>query len=176
MHVLAVAATILVVAGTAVLSWSGLEKIRDRSALTSTASGLGLPAGLAAVAGTTVPLVELGTVAAVVLGAPRYLAAALFAVLGLTFAGSAVWSMVTGRDVACACFGASARKLGWSQVRALPLWLLVAWAMTRLPGAGFEERIGIFAGGMFVLAAVRAVPAIRMGIDARADRWATGGN
>jgi hypothetical protein len=176
MHALALAATVIVVAGTAVLTWSGLEKIRDRASLISTASGLGLPRGLAVIAGTAVPVAELGTVVAVVAGAPRYLPAALFAALGVTFAGSAVWSMLTGRDVACACFGSSARKLGWSQVWALPAWLLAGWAVTRLPGSGFDERIGIFAGGIFALALARAVPAIRLGIEARADRWAAGGN
>jgi hypothetical protein len=176
MPVLALASTTLVVAGTAVLTWSGLEKIRDRSPLISTAAGLGLPQGLAVIAGTVVPIAELGTVATVVAGAPRYLSACLFAALGITFASSAVWSMLTGRVVACACFGASARKLGWFQVGTLPLWLLAGWAMTRLPSSGFDERGGIFAGGMFALAVVRAVPAIRLGIEARADRWASGGS
>jgi hypothetical protein len=176
MPVLALASTTLVIAGTAVLTWSGLEKIRDRSPLISTATGLGLPRKYAVVAGTAVPVAELVTVATVVAGAPRYLSAALFAALGIVFASSAAWSMATGRKVACACFGASARKLGWFQVGALPLWLLAGWAMTGLPGSGFAERIGIFAAGMFALAVARAVPTMRLGIEARGDRWAAGGS
>lgn len=176
MPVLALASTMVVVAGTAVLTWSGLEKLRDRSPLTSTAAGLGLPPGLAAIAATVVPGAELGTVATVVAGAPRYLSAGLFVALGITFASSAVWSMVTGRVVACACFGASARKLGWFQVGTLPLWLLAGWAMTQLPSSSLGERAGIFAGGTLVLAVARAVPAIRLGIESRADRWAAGGS
>jgi hypothetical protein len=176
MSALAVASTVVVVAGTAVLTWSGLEKIRNRDPLRSTATGLGLPPALSAVAATVTPCVELGTVAAVVAGAPRYLSAALFVALGLTFASSAAWSMATGRVVACACFGAATRKLGWSQLAALPLWLLAGWMVTRLPASGFGERASIFAVGTLVLAAARAVSAIRLWRQGRADRWAAVGS
>jgi hypothetical protein len=176
MSALAVASAVVVIAGTAVLTWSGLEKIRNPQPLRSTAAGLGLPPGLAAIAATLTPCVELGTVAAVVAGAPRYLSAALFVALGLVFASSAAWSMATGRVVACACFGAATRKLGWSHVAALPLWLLAGWMVTRLPASGFVERASIFAIGTLVLAAARAVPAIRLRRQGRADRWAAVGS
>jgi hypothetical protein len=48
--------------------------------------------------------------------------------------------------------------------------------VTQLPSSSLGERAGIFAGGMFALTVARAVPAIRLGIEARADRWAAGGS
>lgn len=168
----AAAATVPVVAGCAVLLWAGLEKARYRAPLSATTAALGVPASLAAAVAVTVPLAELGTVAAVVAGAPSLLDAALFAVLGASFAVAAGWSLLTGRDVTCACFGASGRKLGWPQLAALPLWLLAAWAVLRMPHFSTSERIAALAIGTLVLAAIRAVSAIRGGIDARNDRRA----
>jgi Methylamine utilisation protein MauE len=162
----------LVVAGCAVLTWAGLEKARDRQPLASTARALGLPSGVATSGATIVPLVELGTVLAVLAGAPPAVPFVLFVALGVGFAGAAAWSMATRRNVACACFGASERRLGWPQLVSLPLWLAAAWSTTALPHTGARQRLEIFCTGMLILTAARAVQVIRRGIGARGDRRA----
>jgi len=159
----------------AVLSWAGLEKTRNRAPLSAAVAALGIPAALTKVIVVAVPLAELGTVAAVVAAAPSRLVAALIAGLGAGFAVAAGWSMLTGRDVGCACFGSSGRKLGWPQLAALPLWLLAAWASARMPHASGQERVAALACGAIALAAIRSVTAIRRGIDARDDRRAVAG-
>jgi methylamine utilization protein MauE len=166
---------VLVIAGCAVLTWAGLEKARDRRPLAATIVALGLPPGLAAAGATLVPVAELATVLAVVAGAPPVVTFALFAALGTGFAAAAVRSLASGAPVACACFGSSGTALGWRQLAALPLWLVAGWATTALPVAGPADRLAIFASGMLVLVAARAVPAIRRGIAARGDRRAMAG-
>ena len=158
------------IAGCAVLTWAGLEKIRDREPLTTTLVQLGAPVRAAAVAAVAVPLAELCTVALVAGGVRGYLPGSLFAALGAGFAGAAGWSLLSGRRVACACFGASARELGWPQLAALPLWLFAAWSAGRAPGAGERERLAILAGGLVVLTVVRSVPVLRDGITIRDER------
>jgi hypothetical protein len=164
-----------VVAACAVLMWSGLEKVRDRSLLAATLAGLGAAPGPAAMAAVVVPVAELGAVAAVVAGAPSYVPALLFIALGGSFAAAAAWAMSTGRVVACACFGTPHRTLGWLQVAAVPLWAIAGWAALELPEFTFRERAGCFAVGALVLAAVRAIPVIRASIEARGDRRAVAG-
>jgi hypothetical protein len=159
----------------AVLSWAGLEKARNRAPLSAAVAGLGVPRALTAVVAVTIPLAELGTVVAVVADAPSRLVAGLFAGLGTGFAMAAGWSMLTGRDVSCTCFGSSGRRLGWPQLAALPLWLLAAWAATLMRHTSGQERVAALACGMAALAAIRSVPAIRGGIDARNDRRAVAG-
>jgi hypothetical protein len=159
----------------AALSWAGLEKARNRAPLSAAVAALGIPGALTTVIAVAVPLAELGTVAAVVAGAPSRLVAALIAGLGAGFAVAAGWSMLTGRDVGCACFGSSGRKLGWPQLAALPLWLLAAWAAARMPHASGQERVAALACGAVALAIIRSVPAMRRGIDARDDRRAVAG-
>jgi hypothetical protein len=164
-----------VVIGCAALAWAGLEKLRDRGPLAATVAGLGLPAGLAAVATTGVPLAELATVATVVAGAPSPITAALFAAFGVGFALAALWSVVSGRRVSCACFGVSGRNLGWPQLAALPLWLLAAWSVHQMPHYSTRERLGGLACGALVLAAVRAFSVLRLSVGARSDRHARAG-
>lgn len=165
----------LVVAAGGVVMWSGLEKARNRSPLTSTVVGLGAPRRLAAVIGVTVPCIELATVLSVVVGVTPYLSGALFVALGTSFAAAAAWSMVTRRRVACACFGAVGGRLGWHQFAALPLWLVAGWASVHLPATTPTQRLGALAAGMLVLTAARAVPALRQGLRARSDRYAVAG-
>jgi hypothetical protein len=165
------AATLVVVA-CAVLTWAGLEKARDRRPLASTMRALGFPSGIATAAATIVPLAELGTVLAVLAGTPPAVPLVLFVALGVGLAGVATWSLATRRNVACACFGASERPLGWRQLVALPLWLAAGWSTTALPHSGVRQRLAIFCTGMLIFIAARAVQAIRRGIGARGDRRA----
>ena len=99
------------VAGSLVLCWSGLEKIRDRAPLKVAATSLGVPASLAAIAAIVLPALELATVVALVAGMPVDLPSALFALLGVTFAAAALRSLMTGRVIACACFNHAAFSL-----------------------------------------------------------------
>jgi hypothetical protein len=169
------AATLLVLAGCAVLAWAGLEKIRDRAPLAATVTALGVPARWAPGLAIAVPVAELGAVLGVVLGAPAWVSAAWFAVLGVAFAAAGVRAATMDRTIACACFGNSERRLGSAQVVTLPLWLVAGWACTALPASTLDTRIEIFAAGMLVLAVARAVPALRRGVAARADRRAVVG-
>jgi hypothetical protein len=166
------ASSMLVLAGCAVLVWSGLEKLRDRSPLTSSLVALGFPRRLAGGVATACPVLELGTVATVGLGAPDYLSSGLFVALGTSFAAVAGWSLVTRRAVPCACFGRSGGTLGWRQLGALPIWLLVGWAALQLPATKPEQLLAVLAYGILVLAAARAIPAMRASVAARNDRRA----
>jgi hypothetical protein len=166
-----------VAVGCLVLSWAGLEKLRDRAVLATVVAEMGAPRRLAAVAAVVLPAVELGTVLAVLAGLPRYLPSALFALLGAVFAGAGAWSLLTGKAVSCACFGASERRLGWPQLAALPLWLLAAWSVVRMPPVSTTGRLTTAAAAYLVLAIIRAIPALRLGVNARRDRRAfTGGS
>lgn len=166
------ASAMVVFAGCAVLTWSGLEKVRHLSPLVSTLAGLGVAPRLVVSIAAAVPLVELGTVATVVAGAPRYISGGLLVALGTSFAAAAAWSLASDRVVPCACFGAAGGRLGWWQIGALPLWLLVGWATLHLPGSTLRERVGLLACGLLVLAAARAVPVLQGAAEARADRRA----
>ena len=68
----------------------------------------------------------------VVAGFSAYLSAALLALLVLVDAGAGTWSLLSGKDISCACFGSSKRRLGWPQLALLPLRLTAAWSVTRV--------------------------------------------
>lgn len=74
-------------------------------------------------------------------------ALALFAV-GLAAAG--VIGVMSDRELPCACFGGSARSLGYPHIVQLPLWLVVAWWVARDAelfgsGAGLEQGLAMLA-------------------------------
>jgi len=163
------------VAGSLALGWSGLEKIRNRAPLEAAVTALGMPPASASVAAIVVPALELGTVAVLVAGLPAGLASALFGVLGVTFAFAGLRSLLTGRSIACACFGASQRKLGWPQLIALPLWLFAAWSALHLPSTTMTGRLAALACALVLGTALRAVSALRLGLEARRDRRAFAG-
>jgi hypothetical protein len=155
-----------------VLSWAGLEKARDRAALTAVVAKMGVPQRLAGAAAVTLIAVELGVVLAIIARLPAYLPSVLVALLGVVFAGAGSWSLLTGKSVSCACFGASDRKLGWPQLAALPLWLLAAWSVERVPPVSTTVRLTAAAAGFLLLAVVRAIPALQLSMSARRDRRA----
>jgi uncharacterized membrane protein YphA (DoxX/SURF4 family) len=161
-----------VIAGCGALLWAGLEKARNRTPLAQTAASLGLPPRLATATAILTPIAELGSVATIVAGVTRYVASGLLMSFGLVFAMAAAWSMITGRVVACACFGASRHKLGWRQLAALPLWGLAGLASLHLPNSTVRDRLAVLALGMPVLVALRALSALRHGAAARSDRRA----
>lgn len=161
-----------VLAASAVLIWSGLEKLRNPSPLAATLSQLGMSRYPARVIAILVPLSELVTVACLVAGPPSYVPAFLLVMLGLSFAAAALASKLTGLVVACACFGASRRKLGWPQLLALPLWLFSAWATLHVPSVSPRERLASLACIVVVLTGLRAGPVLRQAAHARSDRRA----
>src|SRR5215467_11059838 len=169
---MATTSALIAFAACAVLLWSGLEKLRNRVPLTETVSALtGSPTFASRVA-IIVPGFELATVGVVVLGAPAYLASAMFVALGVTFAIAGAWAWRTGRIIPCACLGGTAGRLGLRQAGAMPLWLLAAWAALHLGSFTVPERLAVFTWGVFGLGAARAVPAMRGYIAARHDRRA----
>lgn len=167
--------TFLVVIACAVLAWAGLEKIRAPFSLAPTVRALGGPPRFAAIAALVVPIAELVTVIVVATGAPAYLPATLFAVLGAAFAAAGLRAMGSRTEVPCACFGISERKLGWPQVAALPLWLIAAWSVTDLPAFGLRARLETGAAAMVLLTVSRALSVVRHSAAARSDRRAFAG-
>ncbi len=152
---IAYSATVL--AASAVLIWSGLEKLRNPSPLAATLSQLGMPRYPARIVAVLVPFCELGTVTCLVARASSYVTAFLLAMLGLSFTAAAIISKLTGKAVPCACFGASQRKLGWPQMLALPLWLFSAWATLHIiPSVSPRERLVSLACTIVVLSGLRA--------------------
>jgi hypothetical protein len=98
------AAAIAVVCVT--LTVGAATKVADPGAIRASLSALGVPPGLARLAGAGLPLVELAT-AALLAAYPasavsQGVAGALFAL----FAAGAVWAMARRRAVPCGCFGA----------------------------------------------------------------------
>jgi Methylamine utilisation protein MauE len=164
--------TVVAAAGCAVLAWAGLEKARNRVPLAQTLAALGVPRVAASAAAVAVPLAELAAAGIVIAGGPGVVPAVLFTVLGLGFAAAGAVSLASGETVACACFGSSERTLGWPQLVALPFWLLAAWSVAHMPAFGLRDRAVTFAGGIVLLAATRAVPALRAAAGARSDRRA----
>ena len=63
-----------VVVGCLVLSWAGLEKLRDRAPLVAVVAEMGVPRRFALVTTVALLVAELGTVSAVLAGLPSYLA------------------------------------------------------------------------------------------------------
>jgi hypothetical protein len=167
--------TFLVVMACAVLAWAGLEKIRAPFSLAATIRALGGPPRFAAIAALIVPIAELVTVIFVVTGAPAYLPAALFAILGTAFAAAGLRAMGSRTDIPCACFGISERRLGWPQVAALPLWLLAAWSVIDMPAFGLLARLETGAAAIVALTIGRAVSVVRHSAAARSDRRAFAG-
>jgi hypothetical protein len=152
--------------------WAALEKARNPSAMAQTAGSLGVPERLQSAAAVLVPACEIGAVAAIVDGIPRQAAAGLLMSFGFVFAAAALFSMATGRRVACACFGVSSHNLGWRQILALPLWGMAGVAALYLPDSTVRTRTMILAFSMLFLAALRSGPTLREGMAARGDRRA----
>lgn len=175
MHIPSGVFAVPVTTGCIVLLWSGLEKVRNSSALAETISELGIPSRISGTSARLVAVTELATVAAMVAGVPSVVPSLLFIVLGSGFAATAAWSLLTGRKVSCACFGSSHGRLGWPQVAAYPMWLVTGWATVRLPGSTFRERIAALVCAMLVLTALRAIPAIRRAGELRTIRRALAG-
>lgn len=161
--------------GCMVLLWSALEKLVAPSELPQTLQGLGGAREPARVMGAVVVSAELVGVAAVAANAPVLIASPLIAVLGLAYAAAAGWSPATHRTVRCACFGRSGRSLGWVQIAALPLWLLVAASYGYLPDASDSRRSGLAALGALLLVVVRALTTLNAMRMARSDRRAVAG-
>lgn len=161
-----------VTAGCLVLAWAGLEKARDRKPLTGVIAEMGIPQQFAGFATAALVIAELATVLIVIAGVPAYFSALLLALLGLCYAGAGAWSLLSGKDVSCACFGAAERRLGWRQLAALPLWLLASWSVTRMPAGRMTDRLAIAAAAFVLLTILRAIPALRRSAAARQDRRA----
>jgi hypothetical protein len=95
-------------------------------------------------------------------------------VFTILFAASGVWALQTGRRIACACFGPGhSSVLGWRQISALPLWLLLV-ATAQLAGVSWAPAQGLVAVvGVLLLAGVaRLVRLTPMWRVLRADRAA----
>lgn len=167
--------TFPVVIACAVLLWAGLEKIRAPSSLAVTIRALGGPPRFAAITAFIVPIAELVTVILVITGAPAYLPAGLFVVLGVAFAAAGLRAIGSRTAIPCACFGVSEHRLGWRQVAALPLWLLAAWSVIHMPTFGLRARLETSVVAIVLLTIALALPVVRHSVAARRDRRAFAG-
>lgn len=158
----------------AIFVLSSLSKARRPADFAATLSGLGLPSAAARLGALAVIAAEfvIGVVLSIApeMAWPR-VAVTVFAFL---FAGAGVWALRTGRRLACACFGPGhSSVLGWRQILALPLWLVLV-ATAQLAGGSWDTAQGLAAvAGVLLLAGlaglVRLTPMWRV---LRADRAA----
>lgn len=156
-----------------VLLWAGLEKARTLSSVASAIAQLGMPAGSARAAAALLAAAE----AAVGLGLifrPGSVAT-LAGVLGLAgaFAIAGLIAFRRNERIRCGCFGPyGGGSLGMSQVAAFPLWLGGA-ALLWLAGPGQSSDLrsaSLLAVVGLAMAGLRAVTALKLAHDARADR------
>ena len=106
-------------------------------------SRLGAPAFRGGVAGRAVGVVEMAVGVWAVAGRGLGSAVAVV-VLAAGFAVAGGLAVVSGGGLRCACFAGHARMLGWSQVVALPVWLVLAWGVASPAGwggGGFAQRL-----------------------------------
>lgn len=162
-----------IVAGAALLLYAGSTKVVAPAAVRSTLGDLGIPGHLTAKVAGAVALAEIVT-AVVVVTVRGYTAALLLPGLGTTFAAAGLWSLATGRRIACNCFGPHSGRavLGWRQVAYLPLWIgfgvIMPSAVANAPST--EVRLaGLYGAllGAFLLTARHLLP---LSLQARAER------
>lgn len=134
------------------LLWAGLGKLNNPAPLANVIARLGVAHRFAGTASIGLVVVELATVLVIVSGISASLSSALLAILGLLYAGAGAWNLLSGKDLACACFGASERQLGWPQLALLPVWLFAAWSATRLPEGSHVVRFSIAGAGLALMA------------------------
>ncbi|GAA1704935.1 MauE/DoxX family redox-associated membrane protein [Fodinicola feengrottensis] len=135
-----------------VLLYAATQKLAAPRPFRQTLQALRVP--FAAAVAIVVPLVEIA--AAIGLTVAPGGSAALVAALGFAFAGAAVVAMSRGERIRCACYGSTGdATLGWRQLAALPLWLVVALDSFLAPDHAWSG-IGQFAGLTLALAVVVA--------------------
>ena len=145
----------------AVLLVAGLPKVRDRELMIRVVRGYRvLPDGMASIAGTLLPWVEIVLGLALVLGvAPRvsgYLAAALFAVF---LVGLSVNLIRGRRDLDCGCFafGGGADEIehiGWLHSARAAAFALASAATAFTPAVAVLDRVAGAGIGLFAVAVV----------------------
>ena len=143
-------------AAAALLLYSGLPKIADPRPIAATFGSLyeqvagrwvrrsGSPAGLLGL-GRLLGVLEVG-VAAWVVVAPSWGAAAALGLLGAGFAAAGLIGASMSTKVACACLGSKGRPLGYRHAAVLPVWVAVAWSVARPGGlASWDDRLLVLA-------------------------------
>jgi len=106
-------------------SFAAATKIVSFESFRATIVSLGVPIRAAKVAGQAVIVGEILVVGLLLTSRPE----AIFplSLLALNFAAAGAVALLKDDLVGCACFGKTERRLGWSQLLALPLWLSVAY-------------------------------------------------
>lgn len=113
------------VVGAGALILAGPPKLLFPQPMLETVQGLGVTFGASHVVVRLVGAGEICLAVAWLLAPADPLSNALVLLLGLAFAAVAAYALTAGKDVSCNCFGRSMhRKLGASQVAAIPFWLL----------------------------------------------------
>ena len=89
----------------------------------------------------------------------EWLVASGVAILGISFAMAGLVSLRREKPIVCNCFGRIGKgTLGWSQIVALPLWLLASFVVSQMPPyGGLRERLTLLS----VAASAATVPIVR---------------
>lgn len=171
----AAAATTALAVGTAIVYYAALSKLWNPSPLRAMLGALDVPAPQVRVFAAAIVGIELTAVGLVVAGVSRALIAATFVTLGAAFAVAGIRALSLNRVIPCACFGRPGAALGWRQVAASPLWVVVAFAATEMPSFSPSCRGLALTAGTAALAGLRSVDGLRGWRDARNDRRALAG-
>lgn len=138
--ILGAAARVLVVC---LLSTSALEKLRSGAGFRSVLHALGLrpvrPWWLA------VCFSELLVSAFMIAPVPRQLAGLSVLGIGVVFAAAGAYALRIRANVHCACFGQLGKddQLGWRQIKAVPLWGVLAVGVNLWAPATPDERVAV---------------------------------
>lgn len=168
-----IATTGVALAMACVLLWAGLEKARNLASVASAMAQLGVPASIAGAAAALLAAAEIAVALGLIFRPGSV--ATLAGVLGLAgaFAIAGLTAFRRNARIRCGCFGPYGEaSLGMTQVAAFPLWLAGA-ALLWLEGASElpdARPASLLAAAGLIMAALRAVSALKAAQGARGDR------
>lgn len=167
--IIGAAARVLVIC---LLTTSALEKLR---------SGAGIRSVLRTLGARPVMLWWLALCFGELLGSsfmiasiPRWLSSATVLGIGVVFALAGAHAVRIRANVECACFGqlGTRRQLGWRQIRALPLWLVLAAGVYLWEPVTISQRIVLIYFSIVAILVLYMYLLVRAIVRARADRMA----
>ena len=155
----------------ALLFWTGLEKLRQITNFSKTIVDLGIGMKFAALlVASLVCIVELVTAVMLVFCPYSLATPTLVCGLGIAFGIAGIIALAKKEDVVCNCYGRSSTMLGWKQIRLIPVWTAMAVVVYFSHARSFSESCIWFAAASLLIAVVKMVPLVREMLIARGDR------
>jgi hypothetical protein len=168
MSIVALLATFVAVALSAVLLVAALGKVRSPELTAETLRGLGVSHTLALPVTRLLLLAELGTASAVLFAPASTFTHAAIVMLAVAFAIAGVLALRSDEPLRCSCFGAGGGYLGWRQIAALVPWLAgVAVLRFATPSA---DGASLFTLTAFLILGARLLSLTKAYVEARGDR------